>query len=106
MLDREAMALQQAVQEALCSAAGGVQKVFVDALEFVDRSLNLVVEHWKRVELARARSSSAHSASREQRQSKASPAFDIGAVLLSNTLLSSAPAFLFATNPCDHSSWC
>lgn len=42
MVDHETKALQYGLHNALCSAASGVQKSFVDFLEFVDRSLSLI----------------------------------------------------------------
>lgn len=43
--DHEAKALQQGVHGAVCDAAGGVRKSFVDAPAVVKRSLSLIVGH-------------------------------------------------------------
>lgn len=66
MFDREAKTLEQAVQDVLCDAAGGVQQSFVDASEVVDRSLCIFACPSKRDELDRQGSSSVHFANREQ----------------------------------------
>lgn len=65
MFDREAVALQQAIHVALCSAACIVQKSFLDALEVVDRSSSLSVEHWKCYESAKPRHFFTHFANCE-----------------------------------------
>lgn len=54
MLERKAEALQQGLHDALSNAAGGGPMSFVDASESVDGTLNLVVGHSKRDNLARS----------------------------------------------------
>lgn len=106
MHDREAKALQQGVQDALCDAAGGTQKLFVEASEVVDRSLSLIVEHSPRDESAGPVSSSKHSASCERPQSQIGAAFDSGCVSMSSTLWSSAPSSSGATVSCAYLGRC
>lgn len=58
----EAKKLQRGVHDALCNAAGGVQQSFANALEVVDRSLILIVEHAEHDKSARPGFYIAHAA--------------------------------------------
>lgn len=66
MFGCEARALHQGVHDGLRDAARGVQKLFFDAHEVVERSLSLIVGDSMRDETARPGSLSAHSVNRAQ----------------------------------------
>lgn len=62
----------------LCSAAGDIQNSFVNAPDFIDRSLSLIVGYSKRDVSVRLGSSTAYSANREERQVRTMAASDGG----------------------------
>lgn len=93
MYTRKAKALQHGVS-------------FVGAVEVVDRSLSLIVEHLKCDESARPRSSSAHSTNRGKRHSKARVSCDSDDAPMGDTPQSSASASPDATDFCDYPGKC
>lgn len=98
--------LQQFVHDALLDAASDAQKLLVDASKYVARNLSLVVGHSKRKKSARLGSSSAHSATHEQRQSRTWAVCDSGDVPRTDTPRSSAPASSDTKNPREYSGQC
>lgn len=99
MFDRQAESLQQGVQDAFCSAAGGVKKSFDEDSKVVDRSSCLIVELCRHDESAKPASLLAHSASGKPPMSWTRAACNGGDAPISGILWSSAPAFPDATDP-------
>lgn len=99
MFDRKTKAMQQGVHDALCDAAGGVQRAFIDAPKVVDRNLRLIVENSKRDKSARPGSSSVHPASLGKRQSWTRAATDSGSACKGDVPRSSGPASPDSTDP-------
>lgn len=85
MFDCEATASHQGDHHALCDAAIGVQKPFVDAREVVNGSLSLVFGRLKRGVSDRPRFSSAYFANRDRRHSRTRAAFDSRGVSMSDS---------------------
>lgn len=77
--------MQQGAHDALYDAAGGVQKVFGNVSEVVDKSLSSIAGHSKRDESACPRSLFEHPASRGQRQNWTKAASDNKGVPMSDT---------------------
>lgn len=106
VFDRDAKALQQGVDNALRDAASDVQKLFVAATNFANRSLSLIEVHSKREELARLGSSSAQFASCGQRQSWTSAASANKGLTMCDTSRCSARTSSGATDLCKYLGRC
>lgn len=102
----KANTLPQGVHDALCRAAGGVQKPVVDAPEVVYGSLSLIIGHLKHNESAEPGYLPAHSANLEQRQSRTMAAADSGSASVCDTPRNSMPVSSIATDPFDYPDCC
>lgn len=102
MFDCEAKALQEGVHDHLCNAAGGLQESFVDAFDFEDRKLSLIVDHSEGDESARPGSLPAHSASHGLPQSRTRAVSDSEVAAMGDKTRSSTPAAPVATSPRDY----
>lgn len=101
MVDRETKELQRRVHFALSNAVNGGQELFVYAHEVVHRSLSPIEWYPKRDESPRPGSSSAHSANRGQRQSRARIAPDSGGAPYGETSRSFVPTYPGVKDPRD-----
>lgn len=97
--------MQQCICGAIRSVAIDAEKLLVDAPEVVDKKLSFFFEHEKRIDVAKPRVFSSHSAILRARLGSARAVVNYAGVSVVATFLSSA-FFFGGTNPCGYSPQC